>query len=143
MAIDTNTNSLLRDLVLEVKAEEPKARQKANTVTSAIGTILTTVATVCTFILQSGLDLPQSTAIIVAVIGMVATDFAVSKTKNGMTTSVADRLELELARRIDLNHNHDDVIAEAVAPKKEFKRSDEAAVAELRAAAEGLASGPN
>lgn len=108
MAVNNNTNTLLRDLVLEVKAEEPAARKKANTVTSVIGTVLTTIATVCTYILQSGLSLPEGTVVAVAIIGMVATDFAVSKTKNGMTTSVADRLELELARRIDLNHNHED-----------------------------------
>lgn len=138
MAIDNNTNTLLRDLVLEVKGEEPKARQKANTVTSIIGTILTTVATVCTYILQSGLDLPQGAVVVVAIIGMVATDFAVSKTKNGVTTSVADRLELELARRIDLNHNHHD---ELVAPSESVTTQTD--VHSLRSEAESLATETN
>lgn len=117
MAVDQAANTMIRDLVLDVKAQEPLARRKANTVTSVIGTALTTVATICTFILQSGLDLPQSTVLIVMIVGMVATDFAVSRTTNGVTESVADRFELELARRIDLNHNHDDEIA--LAPKVE------------------------
>lgn len=142
MAVDNNTNSLLRDLVLEVKDQEPLARRKANTVTSVIGTVLTTVAAVCTFILQSGLDLPQGTILIVMVVGMIATDFAVSKTTNGMTPSVADRLELELARRIDLNHNHDDEIAQAVSAQREPSSTAVEDAARLRAAAESLAADP-
>ena len=142
MAIDNNTNSLLRDLVLEVKDQEPLARRKANTVTSVVGTALTTVATICTYILQSGFDLPQSTMLIVMVVGMVATDFAVSKTTNGVTASVADRLELELARRIDLNHNHDDEIAQVVAAQREQSSTTAEDVARLRVAAEGLAADP-
>lgn len=117
MAVDQAANTMIRDLVLDVKAQEPLARRKANTVTSVIGTALTTVATICTFILQSGLDLPQSTVLIVMIVGMIATDFAVSRTTNGVTESVADRFELELARRIDLNHNHDDEVA--LVPKVE------------------------
>lgn len=143
MAIDNNTNSLLRDLVLEVKDQEPLARRKANTVTSVIGTALTIVATVCTYILQSGFDLPQTTMLVVMVVGMVATDFAVSKTTNGVTASVADRFELELARRIDLNHNHEDEIAQVVSAQSEPSSTSSDDVARLRAAAESLASGPN
>lgn len=142
MAIDNNTNSLLRDLVLEVKDQEPLARRKANTVTSVIGTVLTTVATVCTFILQSGLDLPQGTVLIVMIVGMIATDFAVSRTTNGVTESVADRFELELARRIDLNHNHDDEVAQVVAAQREPSPTSMEDVARLRAAAESLAADP-
>lgn len=143
MAIDNNTNSLLRDLVLEVKDQEPLARRKANTVTSVIGTALTVVAAVCTYVLQSGLDLPQSTVLIVMIVGMVATDFAVSKTTNGVTPSIADRFELELARRIDLNHNHDDEIMQAVSTQSEPSPTSDQDVARLRAAAESLATEPN
>lgn len=142
MAIDNTTNSLLRDLVLEVKDQEPASRRKANTVTSVIGTILTTVATICTYILQSGLDIPQGTVVLVAIVGMVATDFAVSKTTNGVTASVADRFELELARRIDLNHNHDDVVTQAVSAQTASTTSSDD-VARLRAAAESLSADPN
>lgn len=142
MAIDNNTNSLLRDLVLEVKDQEPLARRKANTVTSVIGTALTVVAAVCTYILQSGLDLPQSTVLVVMIVGMVATDFAVSKTTNGVTPSVADRFELELARRIDLNHNHADEIAQAVSAQREPSSTAVEDAARLRAAAESLTADP-
>lgn len=110
MATDQSANTLIRDLVMDVQAQEPKARQKANTVTSVIGTVLTTVATITAYILQSGLELSPAVVVIVAIIGMVATDFAVSKTPNGITNSTADRFEMELARRIDLNHNHDETV---------------------------------
>ena len=136
MAIDNNTNTLLRDLVLDVKAQEPTTRQKANTVTSVIGTGLTTIATVATYLLQSGLDLSPSVTVIVAIIGMVATDFAVSKTKNGVTESVADKLELELARRIDLTHDHDDQIMTA----SEESSTSTVDAAQLRAEAESLSA---
>lgn len=136
MAIDNNTNSLLRDLVLDVKAQEPTTRQKANTVTSVIGTVLTTIATVATYLLQSGLDLSPSVTVIVAIIGMVATDFAVSKTKNGVTESIADKLELELARRIDLTHDHDDQIMTA----SEEASTSTVDAAQLRAEAESLSA---
>lgn len=136
MAIDNNTNTLLRDLVLDVKAQEPTTRQKANTVTSVIGTVLTTIATVATYLLQSGLDLSPSVTVIVAIIGMVATDFAVSKTKNGVTESIADKLELELARRIDLTHDHDDQIMTA----SEEASTSTVDAAQLRAEAESLSA---
>lgn len=136
MAIDNNTNTLLRDLVLDVKAQEPTTRQKANTVTSVIGTALTTIATVAAYLLQSGLDLSPSVTVIVAIIGMVATDFAVSKTKNGVTESIADKLELELARRIDLTHDHDDQIMTA----SEEASTSTVDAAQLRAEAESLSA---
>ena len=136
MAIDNNTNTLLRDLVLDVKAQEPTTRQKANTVTSVIGTALTTIATVATYLLQSGLDLSPSVTVIVAIIGMVATDFAVSKTKNGVTESIADKLELELARRIDLTHDHDDQIMTA----SEESSTSTVDATQLRAEAESLSA---
>lgn len=117
MATDATTYTLLRDLVHDVQTQEPKARQKANTVTSVIGTALTAIATITTFLLQSGLALPEGAAIVVAVIGMVVTDFAVSQTKNGMTESTADKLDLELAKRIDLNHDHAADVAELEASR--------------------------
>lgn len=142
MAVDQSANTLIRDLVLDVKAQEPKAKQKANTVTAAIGTGLTTVASLCALLLQSGLDLPEGTILIITVIGMVATSFAVSKTKNGVTESTADRLELELSRRIDLNHNHDDDVVAAAAPV-EAQSNEPTDMSVLRAEAESLATETN
>lgn len=112
MATDHAANTLIRDLVLDVRAQEPKVREKANTVTAVIGTVVTTVLGIATLLLQSGLDLPEWSVFVVLVAGMVATDLGISKTKNGMTDSTAIRLEEELSKRIDLNHDHTADLAE-------------------------------
>lgn len=112
MATDHAANTLIRDLILDVRAQEPKVREKANTVTAVIGTVVTTVLGIATLLLQSGLDLPEWSVFAVLVAGMVATDLGISKTKNGMTDSTAVRLEEELSKRIDLNHDHTADLAE-------------------------------
>lgn len=112
MATDHAANTLIRDLVLDVRAQEPKVREKANTVTAVVGTVVTTVLGIATLLLQSGLDLPEWSVFVVLVAGMVATDLGISKTKNGMTDSTATRLEEELSKRIDLNHDHTADLAE-------------------------------
>lgn len=112
MATDHAANTLIRDLVLDVQAQEPALRQKANTVTAVVGTAVTTILGIATLIVQSGLDLPEWSVFVVVIAGMVATDLGISQTKNGFTNSTADRLELELARRIDLNHNHADTVVD-------------------------------
>lgn len=132
MSSSLNAQTLIRDLVEQVRAEEPATRRKANTVTTVTGAVLTGLATTGTELVSSGLDLPPWFSLVVMALGLAATAFGVSKTKNGMTSSVADRLELELSRRIDLNHQHDDLPSAPAVP------SDPA---ELRAAADGLTAG--
>lgn len=112
MATDHAANTLIRDLILDVRDQEPKVREKANTVTAVIGTVVTTVLGIATLLLQSGLDLPEWSVFAVLVAGMVATDLGISKTKNGITDSTAIRLEEELSKRIDLNHDHTADLAE-------------------------------
>lgn len=132
MSSSLNAQTLIRDLVEQVRAEEPATRRKANTVTTAIGTTVTGLLAAGTYLVESGTTLPDWVPLIVAFLGMAATVLGVSKTRNGMTPSVADRLELELSRRIDLNHQHDDL------PPAPAAQSDPA---ELRAAADGLTVG--
>lgn len=132
MSSSLNAQTLIRDLVEQVRAEEPATRRKANTVTTAIGTAVTGLLAAGTYLVESGTTLPDWVPLIVALLGMAATVLGVSKTRNGMTSSVADRLELELSRRIDLNHQHDDDLPPAPAVQSD--------PAELRAAADGLSS---
>lgn len=132
MSSSLNAQTLIRDLVEQVRAEEPATRRKANTVTTAIGTTVTGLLAAGTYLVESGTTLPDWVPLIVAFLGMSATVLGVSKTRNGMTPSIADRLELELSRRIDLNHQHDDLPPAPAVP------SDPA---ELRAAADGLTAG--
>lgn len=120
MSSAANAGTLIRDLVKQVQAEEPVTRRKANTVTTVTGAVLTGLATTGTELVSSGLDLPPWFSMVVMALGLAATAFSVSKTKNGMTESVAERLELELSRLIDVNHEHVDAppvyTVEATAP---------------------------
>lgn len=139
MAIDNNANTLIRDLVLEVKENEPKTKQKANTVTTAIGGVATLGVSGLALLLESDLGLPTWVIWVLVAIGIFGTTLGVSNTPNGVTESVADRLELELARRIDLNHNHDEVV-EAVVAEQNESLSPTTDPEVLRGEAERLAS---
>lgn len=108
MAIDNANGSvtLIKDLVAELQANEPVAARKANTVTNAIGTVATLLATAGATWLESGTSLPSWFPVLVLVLGMFGTTYGVSKTKNGMTDSIANMLHDALAERIDLKHVH-------------------------------------
>ncbi|ADD80902.1 holin [Rhodococcus phage ReqiPepy6] len=109
MATNAGALTLINDLVEEVKAGETPLARKANTVTAAIGTALTIILGGTTAWIESGTNIPSWLPGLVFVVGMLATTFGVSKTKNGMTASVADKLHSELAARIDLNHIHEPI----------------------------------
>lgn len=141
MAIDNNAHNLIRDLVLEVKDGEPKTKQKANTVTSAIGGVTTLVVSGIALLLENDLGLPTWVIWILVSIGIFGTTLSVSNTTNGVTESVADRLELELARRIDLNHNHDQVIEAVTSAGPTTAESSNTDPEDLRTEAARLASG--
>lgn len=140
MAIDNNAHTLIRDLVLEIKEGEPKTKQKANTVTSAIGGAATLGVSGLAFLLENDLGLPTWLIWVLVAIGIFGTTLSVSNTTNGVTTSVADRLELELARRIDLNHNHDKVIEAVTTAGSSAVESSNTDPEALRTEASRLAS---
>lgn len=141
MAIDNNAHNLIRDLVLEVKDSEPKTKQKANTVTTAIGGVATLAASGVALLLENDLGLPTWVIWILVAVGVFGTTLSVNKTTNGVTESVADRLELELARRIDLNHNHDEVIEAVTTAGSSKTETSDTDPEDLRAEAARLASG--
>lgn len=137
---DNGSLMLIDDLVAEVQANEPAAARKANTVTNAIGTVATLLATAGATWLESGTTLPSWFPVVVLVMGMLGTTYGVSKTKNGMTASVADLLHDALAQRIDLKHIH--------SPEVELPLTEDAPqtykfdqALELRAQAQGLIDG--
>ena len=140
MAIDNNAHNLIRDLVLEIKEGEPKTKQKANTVTTAIGGAATLAVSGVAILLENDLGLPTWVIWILVAIGIFGTTLSVNKTTNGVTESVADRLELELARRIDLTHNHDEVIEAVTTAGPSTVESSETDPEVLRAEAARLAS---
>lgn len=141
MAIDNNAHNLIRDLVLEVKDSEPKTKQKANTVTTAIGGVATLAASGVALLLENDLGLPTWVLWVLVAIGVFGTTLSVNKTTNGVTESVADRLELELARRIDHNHNHDEVIEAVTTAGPSKTETSDTDPEDLRAEAARLASG--
>lgn len=140
MAVDNNAHNLIRDLVLEIKENEPKTKQKANTVTTAIGGMATLGVSGIAILLENDIGLPTWAIWLLVAVGIFGTTLSVSKTTNGVTESVADRLELELARRIDLNHDHDDVVESVVSKQAETSAPTTDPEA-LRAEADRLTSG--
>lgn len=137
MATDKGSLTLIDDLVAELQANETFAARKANTVTSAIGTLATILATAGATWLESGTGVPSWLPVIVLILGMLGTTYSVSKTKNGMTTSVADKLHSELVKRIDLNHIHEPPTELPVSPKAQQVYPMDQAIA-LRAQADEL-----
>lgn len=113
MASQMPQADLIRDLVASLKAEQTAPQRKANTVTVTIGSIVTGLLAAGTYLLESDLDLPGWSVLVVLVIGSIGTILGTSQTKNGVTDSVADKLDLELARRIDAAHYHDAAITQA------------------------------
>lgn len=114
MASQMPQTDLIRDLIAAAKAEQTTPQRKANTVTVTIGSTLTALAAAGAYLLESDLGLPGWSVLVVLVIGSLGTILGTSQTKNGVTDSVADKLELELARRIDAAHYHDAAITQAV-----------------------------
>ncbi|QPL14659.1 holin [Gordonia phage Schwartz33] len=108
MATSTAGLTVVDQVVQDLQSKETKAKKKANTVTTAIGSGATLAATVLSALIESETALPSWFPFLVVAVGMVATTYGVSQTKNGVTQSLADKLHEEIAAKIDANHFHDD-----------------------------------
>lgn len=106
MTKNAGSLTLIDDLVAEMQQGESTLVKKSNTVTAAIGSLITILLTGGSYWLESGTEIPSWLPGAVLILGMLATTYGVSKTKNGITDSVATRLHQELAHRIDLTHYH-------------------------------------
>ncbi|QKY79406.1 holin [Gordonia phage Jodelie19] len=105
--------TVVDQVVQSIQENESKTKKKANTVTTAIGSVATFVAAGLSALVETNTDLPTWFPFLVVAVGMLGTTYGVSRTKNGMTESIADKLHREIATRIDENHFHD-VIDEPV-----------------------------
>ncbi|QWY82346.1 holin [Gordonia phage Aflac] len=105
--------TVVDQVVQSIQENESKTKKKANTVTTAIGSVATFVAAGLSALVETNTDLPTWFPFLVVAVGMLGTTYGVSRTKNGMTESIADKLHREIAARIDENHFHD-VIDEPV-----------------------------
>lgn len=143
MAVDNKPASfqLLEDLIEDLQLSESPLAKKANTVTSAIGTVATILAAIAADLLASGIEgLPSWLPGAVVFIGMLGTTLSVAKTKNGVTPSVADKIRDGLADRIDLEHFHELTEQRAsVSSPEPIRPVDDAAA--LRSKAYDVASG--
>lgn len=138
MATDNSGLDLVDQLVDDLKANETRTQKKANTVTTAIGSIATFVAAGLSALVESGTDLPSWFPFVVVFVGMLATTYGVSKTKNGVTVSLANKLHDEIARKIDENHFHEEAITEII-PITEFDEEQDSSNAdELRRVADSI-----
>lgn len=138
MATDNSGLDLVDQLVDDLKANETRTQKKANTVTTAIGSIATFVAAGLSALVESGTDLPSWFPFVVVFVGMLATTYGVSKTKNGVTDSLANKLHDEIARKIDENHFHEEAITEII-PITEFDEEQDSLNAdELRRVADSI-----
>lgn len=108
MATSNAGLTVVDQVVQQVQANESKAKKKANTVTTAIGSTLTFVAGGLSALVESNTNLPTWFPFLVVAVGLLATTYGVSQTKNGMTDSIANKLHWEIASRIDEDHFHDD-----------------------------------
>ena len=122
---------LISDLVDAAGQDQTLLQRKANTVTVTIGQVLTALAATGVYWIESGSDAPSWLPIVVFLVGQLATIFAVSQTRNGVTESVKAKLQAELLRAIDVHHE----------PTVEASYAEEHDPGALRAEADRLAGG--
>ncbi|QFP94896.1 holin [Gordonia phage OhMyWard] len=139
MATSNAGLTVVDQVVQQVQDNESKTKKKANTVTTAIGSVATFAAAGLAALAESGTDLPSWFPFLVVAVGMLGTTYGVSRTKNGMTQSIADKLHAEIAARIDENHflNHldeDPPTDQFIIPRED----NETNVDELRQIAENI-----
>lgn len=139
MATSNSGLTVIDQVVEDLKNNEPLTKKKANTVTTAIGSIATFTAAGLSALVENGTSLPSWFPFLVVFVGMIATTYGVSKTKNGVTDSLADKLHDEISRRIDENHFYDDAVtAEIPVQQAPVGEANETSVEDLRAIAENI-----
>ena len=120
MATKNSVLVLIENLVTDLQDSQSITAKKANTVTSAIGTVITVLLAGAAYWLETATDSPAWLPTVIFILGMLATTFGVSQTKNGITDSVATKLKSELARRTDLEqalgHETESLVDPHIAP---------------------------
>ena len=138
MATGTAGLTVVDQVVQDLQDNQSKTKKKANTVTTAIGSIATFAAAGLAALVENGTSLPNWFPFLVVAVGMISTTYGVSKTKNGVTDSLADKLHNDIARRIDENHFHDFVDGEADTTAAQVVESNETNVVDLKTVADQI-----
>lgn len=102
MAFSPQAYGVVSQVVNKVYDDQTKTTKKSNTVVTAIGAVITSLIAGLTYLIESGVPwLPEWAPLVVTVLGFAATVFGVSKTKNGLTKSIVDRINEGLADMVD------------------------------------------
>ena len=115
--------TLINDLVDDLLGEETTAAKKANTVVASVGGLITLLGTVAAFLVESETTLPSWFPLVITFLGIAGTIFKTNRTQNGITPSVAMRLQDKLGERIDVAHYHE--LSQGPAPQYPVDRHAE------------------
>lgn len=109
MALNKSVESytLIEDLVNDLVRNEPVTARKVNTVVASIGGVVTVLISAAAYLVEHETNLPSWFPLIVTILGIAGTVLKISGTKNGMTSSVANKLQGALTDLIDLTHLHE------------------------------------
>lgn len=99
--------TLINDLVDDLLGEETLAARKANTVVAGVGGFITLLGTAAAYLVESETTLPSWFPMVITILGILGTIFKTNRTPNGITPSVAIKLQDKLTERIDLTHLHE------------------------------------
>ena len=123
MAMSNKGFTIIDQVVQELQEGQTTKQKKANTVTTAVGSVATVAVAGITALIDQGTSLPSWMPFLVVLLGMIGTTYGVSKTKNGVTDSLADQLHAQVAARIDAHHfeptdvaHEDDLDTEVIRP---------------------------
>lgn len=107
MQNDQGALTLINDLVDDLLGEETLAAKKANTVVASVGGFVTLLGTAAAYLVESETTLPSWFPMVITILGILGTIFKTNRTPNGITPSVAIKLQNKLTERIDLTHLHE------------------------------------
>lgn len=139
MATNPAGLTIIDTLVKDLQQKETLKDKKANTITTAVGSIATIAAAGLAAWAENGTDLPSWLPFLVGILGLLGTTYRVSKTKNGITDSIADKLHDEIAARIDSNHFHEPELPDTQSiPVAVEEKRGELDAQRLRSIAEGI-----
>lgn len=102
MAVSPQAYGIVSQVTNAIYDEQKKSTEKSNTVVTAIGAVLTSLIAGLTYLIESEVAwLPEWATVLVTVLGFAATVFGVSRTKNGITKSIVERIHDGIADLID------------------------------------------
>lgn len=106
MAVSPQAYGLISQAIADAQAGQGVTQRKANTMTTILGAILTAVIAGGGYFVENADMAPAWLPPALLVLGLAATVLGVSKTKNGVTDSVAANINDALNKRIDATHEH-------------------------------------